>query len=221
MGQYILLFFEGVLAFISPCILPLLPIYLTYLSGQSGKRGYVINVIGFILGFTIVFVSLGASATFIGSFLNAHLQFFKKLSGIIIILMGLNYLNIIKIHLPSSHKQNSSKTNVSSTFIGAVAFGISLSFSWTACIGTFLGSALLLAANSSTVSSGILMLLVFSMGFSIPFFISAVIFSKMSGAISFIKKNYDKVIKFSGIFLIVIGLAMFFNVFGYWERLFY
>lgn len=221
--DYLILFLEGIITFISPCLLPMLPIYITYFIGDiqgdssnknSEKLRALKNSAGFVLGFSIIFVLLGAAAGTVGRFMFEHNRIINIVTGVIIILFGLSYLGVIKLSF--LNKTIRAKNDVEPVkFSKAVLFGMIFSIGWTPCVGTFLGSALLIAANSQTVVKGSLMLLSFSMGLGIPFMISAVLLDQMMGAIGFIKRNYNTINKIAGIFLIFIGLLM---VSGYFQR---
>lgn len=216
-----LLFFEGVLTFISPCILPMFPVFLMYLSNESQKKGkeLVVNILGFILGFTIVFVTLGATATALGSILNQNRVLLQRIGGVIIILFGLNMAGFINIRFLNFQRGLTLKKD-SGGFMSSLIFGIVFSFGWSPCLGTFLGSALILAADASTVGIGMFYLFVFSMGLGLPFLITGILFSKLEQAFSFVKKHYKTITKISGLFLVLIGLLMAFDLFGYYQRFF-
>ena len=214
--EYVILFLEGIITFISPCLLPMLPIYVTYFIGDlddgdtktvNHKFMALKNAIGFVLGFSIVFVLLGAAAGSIGSFLYKYNKLINVVTGGIIVIFGLSYLGIIKI--PAFSKVYRKNTNIEPVkFYKAILFGMVFSIGWTPCVGTFLGSALLLAANSQTVLKGSLMLLSFSLGLGIPFIISALLLDSMMGALEFIKRHHIIINRVAGIFLILIGLLM-------------
>lgn len=210
--EYILLFLEGIITFISPCILPMLPIYISYFAGgdiedKSSKYGVLKNSIGFVLGFTMVFTFLGTVAGSLGNFIRQYYNLLNIIGGTIIIIFGLNYIGLIRI----SFLERSYKVNVDVNplkFLSAMVFGMVFAIGWTPCVGTFLGSALMIAANSQSVLKGASMLLVYSIGLGIPFIISAVLIEKMKETMDFIKKNYKIINRISGIILIVIGIAM-------------
>jgi len=216
-----LLFFEGVLTFISPCILPMFPVFLMYLSNESQKKGkaLVINILGFILGFTIVFVTLGATATAIGSIMNQNRVLLQRIGGVIIILFGLNMAGFINIRFLNFQRGLSLKKD-SGGFLSSVLFGIVFSFGWSPCLGLFLGTALILAADASTVGIGMFYLFVFSMGLGLPFLITGILFSKVEQSFNFVKKHYNLITKISGIFLVIIGILMALDLFGYYARFF-
>jgi len=219
--KLILLFFEGVLTFISPCILPMFPVFLMYLSNESQKKGkdLVINILGFILGFTIVFVTLGATATAIGSILNQNRVLLQRIGGVIIILFGLNMAGFINIRFLNFQRGLSLKKD-SGGFLSSMIFGIVFSFGWSPCLGLFLGTALILAADASTVGIGMFYLFVFSMGLGLPFLITGILFSKVEQSFNFVKKHYNLITKISGIFLVIIGMLMALDLFGYYARFF-
>ena len=219
--KLILLFFEGVLTFISPCILPMFPVFLMYLSNESQKKGkdLVINILGFILGFTIVFVTLGATATAIGSILNQNRVLLQRIGGVIIILFGLNMAGFINIRFLNFQRGLSLKKD-SGGFLSSMIFGIVFSFGWSPCLGLFLGTALILAADASTMGIGMFYLFVFSMGLGLPFLITGILFSKVEQSFNFVKKHYNLITKISGIFLVIIGILMALDLFGYYARFF-
>ena len=216
-----LLFFEGVLTFISPCILPMFPVFLMYLRNESQKKGkaLVINILGFILGFTIVFVTLGATATAIGSIMNQNRVLLQRIGGVIIILFGLNMAGFINIRFLNFQRGLSLKKD-SGGFLSSMIFGIVFSFGWSPCLGLFLGTALILAADASTVGIGMFYLFVFSMGLGLPFLITGILFSKVEQSFNFVKKHYNLITKISGIFLVIIGILMALDLFGYYARFF-
>ena len=215
--DYIISFLEGIVTFISPCLLPMLPIYISFFAGQKSenkKRTALMNSIGFVCGFTIVFTTLGAFAGTVGGFLNEYRSMVNFVSAIIIILFGLNFMEIIRI--PFINKNHHLQLNAVNTgFFSSVLFGIIFSIGWTPCIGTFLGSALMLAASSSESLKGILMLLCFSAGLGIPFIASALLLEQLKSTFLFIKKHYRLINSISGGLLVVIGLLMATGYYGY------
>jgi len=220
--EALLVFVEGFLAFISPCILPLLPVYIVYLAGKKGegnKRTLLLNTLGFILGFTIIFVAMGATASGIGSLLVSHKLLVQQISGIIIIIFGLHYMGVLKIGLLNRDKRF--EANVENlTILSSIVFGMAFSLGWTPCIGPLLGAALTMAANKDTIWHGMLLLLIFSAGLGVPFFLSALAMEKLKSAFDFIKRHFKTITFISGLLLIIVGVAFLFNVFGYWAALF-
>lgn len=218
--QYAVLFLEGIITFISPCMLPMLPVYITYFSGSAdseqdkkGKRT-LINALGFVLGFTLVFVLLGALSSTLGAFLFRNAVAINIIFGGVLILLGLNYMGVLKLDfLNRSHGMQVQKKQL--TFFQSLLFGILFCAGWTPCIGTFLGSALMIAANSETVFTGILMLLVYSLGLGIPFVLSALLIGQLKGAFAFIKRNYKVINIISGALLVILGLLMMTGKLGF------
>jgi len=219
MAQYILLFLEGMITFISPCLLPMLPIYISFFSGgEVNKRKTLVNALGFSLGFTLVFVALGAFAGTIGRWLQSHLMVVNIVTGIIVILFGLNYLGIIKIPLLNKVRQREQE-EVSLTFPSAVLFGVVFSVGWTPCVGAFLGSALMRATIQGSVLGGMGMLLTYSLGLSLPFIASAVLMDRLKGTFDFIKRNYRTIQIVSGCLLIAVGILMATGLMGQYMRM--
>lgn len=205
--QYILLFLEGMITFISPCLLPMLPIYVSYFAGDGERdtRGVIKNALGFILGFTVVFVTLGALAGTVGQLLKQYSVIVNIVTGLIVIFFGLNFLGVFKLNIFKGAKFSGAKKL---GFFSSLLFGVVFSIGWTPCVGAFLGSALMIAANQGHVVEGMLMLLVYSLGLGIPFFISALLIDRLKGAFSFIKKHYNVINIVSGVLLVVVGLLM-------------
>lgn len=212
--QYFISFLEGLLTFISPCLLPMLPIYITYFAG-GGERSTsktVLRAIGFILGFTAVFVSMGALASTVGSFLTKYKTIVNIVCGVIVIFLGLNFIGIFKINLFRGQVKALNTENMN--FFSAFLFGIIFSVGWTPCVGAFLGSALMMASGSGQVLQGVIMLLLYSLGLGIPFLISAVLIDNLKSAFNFIKKHYRVINIVSGCLLVVVGVLMATGMFG-------
>ena len=209
--EYLLTFLEGIASFISPCILPMLPIYISYFVGKDNKKTSkaVINSIGFVLGFTLVFLLLSIFASSLGRLVSGSIKYIKIVFGIIIILLGLNYMEILKLNFLNKTKRVKADTK-DLNFLKALIFGVLFSISWTPCIGAFLSSALLLIAKEQEVLKGIILMLIYSVGLGIPFVISAIFIEKLKTLFDFIKKNYGIIKKVSGLILIVMGIYMFF-----------
>ena len=206
--QYVISFLEGVVTFISPCLLPMLPIYISYFAG-GGERSVkktLSGALGFVTGFTIVFVALGALAGTLGSLLKEYQTAVNIVSGLIVIFFGLNFLGVFKLNLfkGSNHKVNTKNMG----FFSAMLFGIIFSVSWTPCVGAFLGSALMLASQQGHVGEGVVMLLVYSLGLGIPFVLSAVLIDYLKSAFNWIKKHYKVINIVCGVLLILVGVLM-------------
>ncbi|HZK26432.1 MAG TPA: cytochrome c biogenesis CcdA family protein [Thermoclostridium sp.] len=208
--DYLITFLEGIITFISPCLLPMLPVYISYFAGQDSqgnKRKTFVNALGFVLGFTIVFVSMGALAGIIGGFLRKNQTTVNIVTGAIVILFGLNFIGIIRLPFFNSTKRIGLETK-EPNFFYSILFGIIFSIGWTPCVGAFLGSALMLAANSGESLKGIIMLLCFSLGLGIPFIISAVLIDRLKTSFDFIKKHYRVVNIVSGLLLVLVGTLL-------------
>jgi len=206
--QYVISFLEGIITFISPCLLPMLPIYISYFAGggEKGTKKTLTGALGFVAGFTLVFMALGALAGTVGSFLKTYQTAVNLVSGLIVIFFGLNFLGVFKLNLlrGGNHRMQSGNMN----FFSAFVFGIIFSVGWTPCVGAFLGSALMLASQQGHVVEGMLMLLAYSMGLGIPFLLSAVLIDYLKSAFNWIKRNYKLINTVSGGLLILIGMMM-------------
>lgn len=219
--DYLLVFIEGIMTFISPCLLPMLPIYISYFVGQSEKssrKKTITNALGFILGFTLVFIILGAFAGTIGELLVGHRNIVNLFSGGVMIIFGLNFMGVVNIPFINKNYQVNSKT-VDLNFLSAILFGIVFSISWTPCIGVFLGSALVLAEQTGTMLQGVLMLLSFSLGLAIPLLASVVLIERLKSTFDFIKRNYRLINLVSGGLLVTIGLIIIFGKLDYFMSL--
>ncbi|MBQ7873567.1 MAG: cytochrome c biogenesis protein CcdA [Oscillospiraceae bacterium] len=206
--QYFITFLEGIISFISPCMLPMLPIYVSYFAGGADKKEHVFKrAICFVFGFTAVFSILGLFAGTLGAFLAKYQVAVNIVTGAVVIIFGLGYLEVINIPLFKG-MQNFKKLNGA---FSAFLFGVVYSVSLSPCVGAFLGSALMLASNSGTALQGLLLLLIYSLGLGIPFVVSAVLLDQLGSAFDFIKKHYDIINKVCGIFLIVVGISMMFG----------
>ena len=206
--QYIISFLEGIVTFISPCLLPMLPIYISYFAG-GGERttGKTLKgALGFVTGFTLVFVALGALAGTLGSFLRQHQTAVNIVSGLIVVIFGLSFLGLFKLNIFKGSQRSVETRNMG--FFSAVLFGMIFSIGWTPCVGAFLGSALILASQQGHVVEGMLMLLAYSLGLGIPFILSAVLIDYLKSAFNWIKKHYTIINAVSGVLLIVIGILM-------------
>lgn len=211
--QYFISFLEGIITFVSPCLLPMLPIYISYFAGGSERdtQRVIKNAMGFICGFTTVFVLLGALAGTLGSLLREYSVIINIIAGLIVVFFGLNFLGVFKLNIFKGTK-NAKTDNLG--FFSSLLFGVVFSISWTPCVGAFLGSALMLAASQGNVLEGVVMLLLYSLGLGIPFFISAILIDKLKSAFAFIKKNYKIINAVSGILLITVGVLMATGLFG-------
>lgn len=206
--QYVISLLEGVITFISPCLLPMLPIYVSYFAGggerSAGKT--LKGAFGFVLGFTAVFVAMGALAGTVGSFLREYQTAVNVVSGTVVIFFGLNFIGVFKVNLFRGIRRGMNTDNMG--FFSSVLFGIIFSVGWTPCVGAFLGSALMLASQRGHVAEGVLMLLAYSLGLGIPFVLSAVLIDYLKSAFNWIRKNYKAINAVSGGLLILVGICM-------------
>lgn len=219
--DYLISFLEGIITFISPCLLPMLPVYISYFAGQNNedKKGTAVrNAAGFVMGFTLIFVLLGAFAGTVGGFLKEYSRAVDIVSGCIVLFFGLNFMGILHIPLINKDWKIRMKT-VKTGFFSSMLFGVVFSIGWTPCIGTFLGSALMLAAYGGASDKGILMLISYSLGLGIPFIMSAVLIDRLKTSFDFIKKNYRIINLLSGGLLVIVGILMATGFMGYFLSL--
>lgn len=203
--QYVITFLEGIISFISPCMLPMLPIYISYFAGSAEEKKHPLpRAISFVLGFTLVFSILGLFAGSIGSLLVKYQSWVNIICGIIIIIFGFNFLGVIRIPIFHNAHTNVRVQGLFSAFL----FGTVFSISHTPCVGVFLGSALTAATASGGAFSGVLLLFLYSLGMGIPFLIAAVLIDKLTGILNSIKKNYSTINLICGFFLIAVGVFM-------------
>lgn len=222
-------FGAGLLSFISPCVLPLIPGYLSYISGLSvdemrGVRGsgvqatpapghrVVVASLAFILGFSLVFVSLGASASAIGHFLLSRLSMLGRIAGVIIVIFGLHTMGLLRVDWLYREKRVQAPRRPAGAF-GAVLVGIAFAFGWTPCIGPILAGILAVAAAQSTVMQGVRLLAVYSLGLAIPFLATALAMNSFFTAFAKIRRYYHAIELTSGALLVAIGVLIFTNRF--------
>lgn len=185
--------------------------YISYFAGGADKKHKVFaRAFSFILGFTIVFSLLGLFAGTLGAFLSKYQTAVNIVSGVIVIIFGLSYLEVIRIPFFKGMKN----TRDANTILSAFLFGVIYSVSLTPCIGAFLGSALMMASASGTALRGVLLLITYSLGLGVPFLISALLIEKLNTVFTFIKKHYKIINLICGIFLIIIGVLMAFGLMG-------
>ena len=214
--QYIISFLEGIITFISPCLLPMLPIYISYFAGggERSTRRTLVCAGGFVLGFTLVFVAMGALAGTVGGFLAKYQTAVNIISGLVVIFFRLNFMGVFRLNLFKGIR--GSVDTAGMNFFTAALFGVIFSLGWTPCVGAFLGSALMLASQQGHVLTGVLMLLCYSLGLGIPFLLSAMLIDKLKSAFDLIKRNYRVINLVCGCLLVVIGLLMATGMLGKW-----
>ena len=213
--QYLISFLEGITTFISPCLLPMLPIYITYFAGGTenlSTKKTLKNALGFVLGFTIVFVTLGAIAGTLGSLLREYQPIINIVTGAVVVFFGLHFLGLFELSIFKGIKGFGRNSELG--FFSAALFGIVFSIGWTPCVGAFLGSALMLASQQGETLTGILMLLAYSIGLGLPFAASAVFIDKLKGTFNFIKKHYRIVNAVCGVLLTAVGILMMTGLLG-------
>lgn len=206
----------GILTFISPCILPLIPVYITLVTGLSieelDNRKNLLSVflssICFVLGFTTVFVFLGLSVTIIGQFFLNNIDILRTVGGIIIIIFGLHLLGIFKIKLLYKQFGWMDKIKRTSNYFTIYLIGCAFAFSWTPCVDPILASILIMAATQGTIAKGTFLLLIYSLGLAIPFILTALFVSKFLTLFNSLKKYYKVIEIISGALLILMGILI-------------
>ena len=223
--EYVITFLEGVVTFISPCLLPMLPVYVAYFAGNAAAAGTphrmrhtIINALGFVLGFTLLFSALGVMSGAAGSAFGEQQALLNLVCGLIVVVIGLNYLGVLRI--PLLQRTFRLKTDIAPrNFAGSVGFGLAFALGWTPCVGAFLGSALSLAATSGQSLVGFGLLISYSLGLGVPFVISAVLIDQLEGAFSWVKRHYAVIDTVCGLLLVVVGVLMATGMLGIWLRM--
>jgi cytochrome c-type biogenesis protein len=219
---YIGAFIAGLLSFLSPCVFPLIPSYVMYITGMSYadmlaehpshiiRQKTILHSLSFICGFTVVFVLLGASATYIGSFLHEHAVIIRKVGGILLVLLGIHVTGLLHLKFLLGEKRVSIKHKPAG-YIGSFLVGIAFAAGWTPCIGPILAAILAVAATEESVYQGILLLLVYSLGLGLPFFISALAMHRFLAVFNRFRKYIRVFEVFTGILLVVVGVLIYSN----------
>ena len=224
--EYAITFLEGIVTFVSPCLLPMLPLYVAYFAGDAatagspatGLRHTVVNALGFVLGFTLLFACMGAFAGGAGSLFVDNERVLEVFGGVVVIVLGLNYLGVLRI--PLLQRTLKPKTDiVPRGFLSSCVFGMAFAIGWTPCVGAFLGSALALAASQANMLKGMLLLVCYSLGLGVPLTISAVLIGQLEGAFTWVKAHYNIIDRVCGILLVLIGALMATGMLGLWLRL--
>jgi cytochrome c-type biogenesis protein len=221
----------GMVSFLSPCVLPLVPPYLGYLGGttieqisaregvdSAVRRRVVLASLFFVLGFTTVFVGLGAGASVLGQWIQDHKGALSLVAGLIIILFGLHFLGLLRVN--ALYRDTRFRADArGATFLGAYVMGLAFAFGWTPCIGPVLATVLALAANEDSLGAGVRLLFVYSMGLGIAFILAAVAIGPFMGFLKRFRRHLGRVEKFMGVLLIATGILMLtgsLNWFGQW-----
>ena len=202
----------GLISFLSPCVLPLIPGYISYISGSSlndlieKKSVNLIPIILFVIGFSIIFIIFGAASTFLGQVFLKNSYELRIVAGLIIIILSLHIIGIINIKFLNYEKRI--QTNSNNNFLSPILIGMAFAFGWTPCIGPILGSILVLAATEESLNNGILLLFFYSLGLAIPFILSGYLIQKFLIFSKNFKKNISLVSKIGGIILLITGILI-------------
>ena len=218
----------GLVSFLSPCVLPIIPGYLSYITGltmddlsEGGTRylrRILVSSVLFVLGFSIVFTALGASASLIGGFLEAHLGLITRIAGVFVIVLGLFLLGAFKI--PALYQERRFQISRESMGLGGtVLLGMAFGFGWTPCVGPILAGILAMAVSSETVGAGAMLLAVYSLGLGIPFILTGLLFARAITAFTWVKKHYSVVNAIAGALLIGVGIIMLLDKMTYLNSL--
>ncbi|MDD2580596.1 MAG: cytochrome c biogenesis protein CcdA [Desulfuromonadaceae bacterium] len=219
---YIGAFIAGLLSFLSPCVLPLIPSYITYITGLSFadlqaehpahiiRQKTILHSLFFIAGFTVVFVLLGASATYIGSVLQENAVIIRKIGGVLLVILGIHVTGILPLRFLLGEKRVTIKHKPAG-YVGSFLVGIAFAAGWTPCIGPILAAILAVAATEESVYHGIVLLLLYSMGLGVPFFLSALAMHRFLTIFNRFKKYIHLFEIITGIFLMVIGVLIYTN----------
>ena len=212
-------FAAGFLSFVSPCVLPLIPGYISFVSGVSveemradaapttSRVQVFVTSLAFVIGFSLVFIALGASATAIGKFLFAKLPLLSKIAGVILIIFGLHTMGVFRLAFLETEKRVHAQRKPAGP-LGAMLVGIAFAFGWTPCIGPILGGILAIAGSRNSVNEGITLLAVYSLGLGIPFLLTSLAINQFFGAAKKIRRYYHAIELTSGALLVVIGLLI-------------
>lgn len=217
-------FIAGFLSFISPCVLPLIPGYISFISGltleemqgkvetRTSRRHVITASLAFVLGFTVVFVAAGASATAIGRFLYEYAPIVEKVAGTLLVIFGLHMMGVFRIRLLESDKRIHTQKKPAGP-LGAFLVGTAFAFAWTPCIGPILGGILAMASSRNSVGEGMQMLAAYSLGLGVPFLLTSVAINQFFAAAARIRRHYRLIELVSGGLLILVGLLIFFDQF--------
>lgn len=207
-------FLAGLLSFLSPCVLPLVPSYITFITGMGlddvtrKRRAALVHALLFVLGFSFIFIALGAGASAFGRLLLMNRIWIARVGGILMVLMGLWMLDVIRI----GALQQERRVHLSDKplgYLGTVLVGIAFGAGWTPCIGPTLSAILVMAANESELQKGVLLLAFYSAGLAVPFLLSALLLDRFLGFFQRFKKHIGTINRVAGVMLILVGIGMF------------
>ena len=215
MFELIIAFGAGLISFLSPCVLPLIPGYISYISGSSlnelieKKKINLIPIILFTLGFSLVFIIFGAASTFLGQVLLQNSYELRIVAGLLIVILSFHIIGIINIKFLNYEKRI--QTNTNTNFYSPILIGMAFAFGWTPCIGPILGSILVLAATEESINKGIMLLISYSLGLALPFILSGYLIQKFLIFSKNFKKNINLVSKIGGFILLITGILILTN----------
>ncbi|MDC0151308.1 cytochrome c biogenesis protein CcdA [Candidatus Pelagibacter sp.] len=215
MFELLIAFGAGLISFLSPCVLPLIPGYISYISGSTfnelieKKNIDLTPIILFTVGFSIIFIIFGAASTYLGQVLLQNSYELRVAAGLVIILFSLHIIGIINLKFLNYEKRIETKTN--NNFYSPIVIGMAFAFGWTPCIGPILGSILVLAATEESINKGILLLISYSLGLALPFILSGYLIQKFLTFSKNFKKNINLVSKIGGIILLITGVLILTN----------
>lgn len=220
-------FTAGIISFLSPCILPIIPSYLAFITGISleelsqqenlrkVRKRVIANSLMFILGFSIIFITLGASATVIGKFLQENIRWFEIIGGVLVIILGLHFAGIFRLKFLDREKKIHLKKKPLG-YLGTCLVGIAFGAGWTPCVGPILGAILTMAASTQDIVKGIILLALYSAGLGLPFLLSAIILHKFFEYFKTIRKYFKVISIVGGVLLIIVGILL---ISGYFSTL--
>ena len=220
-----LAFSAGLLSFLSPCVLPLIPAYISYLTGiavneldnKNAKLNVLYKSFGFVIGFSIIFILLGASITSLGKLLSSHINTFRQIAGLLMIVFGFHTMGLLKIKLLYREKRFLSFNKTGGKF-GSILMGMAFAAGWTPCIGPILSPILMYASSFETIGQGILLLSVYSLGLAVPFMLTALAIGSFIKYKTAISKYLPTISFISGVLLVTMGLLIFTNKVSYLSR---
>lgn len=211
-------FIAGFLSFISPCVLPLIPGYISFVSGASlddmrtgglaARRQVLVRSLAFVLGFSLVFIALGASASVIGSFISGKLNILTKIAGALIIVFGLHMMGVFRLAFLDNEKRAQAQRKPAGP-VGAFLVGLAFAFGWTPCIGPILAGILVVAGSRESVAEGVLLLAVYSLGLGVPFLLTSIAIDRFFSVAAAIRRHYRAIEMASGSLLVAIGVLIF------------
>jgi cytochrome c-type biogenesis protein len=219
-----LAFSAGLLSFLSPCVLPLVPSYLTFVTGVglddlgTARRSALVHALLFVLGFTLIFVALGASATVLGRLLGAYRIWITRIGGALVVLFGLYLLGMVRVDA-FNRERRVHLANKPMGYLGTTLVGVAFGAGWTPCLGPILGAILTYTAATADLSRGLPLLLAYSIGLALPFLVAAVAVERFLGAVARMRPYLARVSQISGVLLIVVGVMMmldYFTTIGVW-----